>query len=149
MHHLLNRGNERGYTFLESIFQLLIMALFLQLFVLFFFWKEPIERQYADYGSTEWELFAMDLQQLLAEVSTIEVSDAGETLRFRNARGNIDIEQNGSVIRKRVNGNGHIPLLTSVRSAVFSIDGIGVTTQVVLADGTQKERRFVIGLYPE
>ena len=149
MHHLLNRGDERGYTFLESIFQLLIMALFLQLFVLFFFWKEPIERQYADYGSTEWELFAMDLQLLLAEVSTIEVSDAGETLRFRNARGNIDIEQNGSVIRKRVNGNGHIPLLTSVRSAVFSIDGIGVTTQVVLADGTQKERRFVIGLYPE
>ncbi|WP_342511374.1 competence type IV pilus minor pilin ComGF [Sporosarcina sp. FSL K6-1522] len=149
MHRLLNKGNERGYTFLESIFQLLIMALFLQLFVLFFFWKEPIERQYTDYGSTEWELFAVDMQQLLAEVSAIEVSDAGEMLRFQNARGNISINQNGNVIRKRVNGNGHIPLLTSVRSTFFSIDGMGLTARVLMADGTRKERRFVIGLYPE
>ena len=48
----------QGYTFLESIFQLIIMTFSFNLFLLFFFWKDPIEQQYADYSSTEWELFS-------------------------------------------------------------------------------------------
>ena len=45
-------------------------------------------------------------------------------MQFRNERGMIAIEQSGTVIRKRVDGKGHIPILTDVRSVSFEFDGI-------------------------
>ena len=68
---------------LESIFQLFIMTAFIHLFLLFFFWKGPIEQQYADYSSTQWELFSADLQQLLADVSEIQILDGGKSIHLR------------------------------------------------------------------
>ena len=58
-------SNDRGYTLIESLFQLVLFALFVQLFLLFFYWKAPIERQYTNMSSGAWELFAVDLQDVL------------------------------------------------------------------------------------
>lgn len=149
MCRLVNRLGEGGYTFVESLFQLIILAIFVQLFLLFFLWKAPIEQQYADMSAIDWELFAVDMQQLLSDVQQISIYPTGRGVTLLNERGVIDIDQGTGVIRKRVYSLGHVPLLTNVYSVLFSLDGSTLYAEVTLLDGTQKERGFVIGLYPE
>lgn len=143
----MNNVDERGYTLLESIFQLLIMTAFIHLVLMFFFWKGSLEQQYADYTSTQWELFSAELQQLLAEVSEIQLLNADKVVHFRNNHGSVDIEQNGNVIRKRVTGDGHVPLFTDVRSVAFTLDSMTLTVLVTMLDGSVKVRGFAVGLY--
>ncbi|CAM3122983.1 competence type IV pilus minor pilin ComGF [Filibacter tadaridae] len=149
MCRFLNSSDEGGYSLLESMFHLLIMAIFIQFFLLFFFWKGPIERQYADYTSTEWELFAVDMQSVLSDVTAIDDPLDGSSLRLWKGTDSIIIEQRSSTIRKRVKENGHIPLFTNVKEVTFSLDGSTLTTDVLMVDGTRKGRSFVVGLYPE
>src|SRR4051812_5691421 len=114
MRSFMKTPNEQGFTFIESIFQLIIMTIFIHLLFLFFIWKGSVEQYYTDYSSTEWELFSADLQYLLSDVSEIRLVNSGRTIRLLNSRGLIDIEQNSTVIRKRVDTTGHIPLFTGV-----------------------------------
>lgn len=149
MCEFMNKIDEQGYTLLESIFQLLIMTAFIHLLLMLFFWKGSIEQRYADYTSTQWELFSADLQQLLVEVSEIQLLNGGKVIHFRNNRGSVDIEQSGSVIRKRVTGDGHVPLFTGIRSVAFTLDSMTLTVLVTMLDGTVKVRGFAVGLYPK
>ncbi|WP_318615008.1 ComGF family competence protein [Sporosarcina sp. YIM B06819] len=145
----MKKMDEYGYTLLESIFQLVIMTAFIHLFLLFFFWKAPIEQQYVDYSSTQWELFTAELQQLLADVSEIQLLNAGKVVYFRNSHGTVAVEQSGTVIRKRVNGDGHVPLFTGIRSATFTFDSVTLTAVVTMTDGSVKVRRFAVGRFPK
>ena len=149
MRRLLNRFDEQGYTLIESIFQLIILAVFVQLFLLFFLWKAPIENQYSNMAAIDWELFAVDMQRLVSGVQQVEVYPTGQGITFLNERGLISVEQGTGVIRKRVYGQGHVPLLTSVRTATFSLEGSTLFVYVTLLNGSQKERGFAVGLYPE
>lgn len=149
MRSFMKMPNEQGYTFLESIFQLIIMTIFIHLFLLFFFWKGPIEQRYTDYSSTEWELFSADLQYLLSDVSEIRLTNSGRTIRLKNSRGLIDIEQSGTVIRKRVAETGHIPLVTGVKAVTFTFDGMTMTAHVTMLNDSVKVRGFAVGLYPK
>ncbi|WP_158333721.1 competence type IV pilus minor pilin ComGF [Bacillus sp. OxB-1] len=148
MRRLRNGMDEQGYTFLESIFHLLITIAFLQLFLLFFVWKAPIERQFSDHSATEWELFAIDLQRLLTNVSTLEIADANK-LSLRIDRSTYHVSQSGNVIRWQKAGEGHVPILTNVRSVNFTVDGSMITAHVTMLDGLVRERGFAVGLYPE
>ena len=144
----LGKLDEKGYTFTESIFQLIIMAVFVQFLLFFFIWKGTIEEQYSYYTSREWELFSADLQYLLSEVSEIQLPFRNH-LQMNTVQGVIDIDQSGTVIRKRVRSEGHIPLLTSVCSVNFKFDGTELIATVTMVDHSVKVRGFAVGLYPE
>ena len=147
MRKLLKVSDEQGYTFLESIFQLTVLSIFLHLFILFFFWKEPIEEKYFDTSSTEWELFSLDMQKLLSDVSEIQLLYEGTTFRLVTRQGRINIGQSGTVIRKLVNGEGHVPLITGVKSVRFAFDGTTLSAHVKLLNGSVKVRGFAVGVY--
>lgn len=149
MHRDLKKRNEAGYSFLEALFQLVIMGIFLQFVVLFFYWKTPIERQLQDYYATEWEMFAIDLQALLVNVEDFKVLMGDRSISFTNERGKIEVGQNNYVIRKRTNLTGHIPLFTNVSSVVFTEDGHELIVDVTMLDGSKRERRFAIGFRQE
>lgn len=149
MHRLLKRNNELGYSLLESIFQLLILGIFLQFVILFFYWKAPIERQFEDYYATEWELFGIELQSMLLDVEEFNTLVGNRTISFINDRGVIEIGQLDSVIRKRVNNTGHVPLYTNIRQAIFTHEDDELLVEVLMRDGKIRERRFVIGLRQE
>jgi competence protein ComGF len=149
MRRLLKLPRESGYTFLESLLQLMIMLVFVQLFVLFFLWKEPIERHYFDISGSEWQLFAVDFQLALSNVYKIEVHADGRGIRLWNKRGMIDIEQGTAVVRKRVDGSGHVPLLTNIREVKFALNQKTVFVDITLLDGKRKGREFIVGLYPK
>lgn len=140
---------ESGYTLLETIFQVMIFAMFTQLFLLFFYWKAPIERQYNDLSAIQWELFAADFQEELVNLQEIEVIRNGDGVRFLTERGSIVIEVNNYVIRKTVDRQGHIPFLTEVSSATFTLSGSTLIVKAVMQNGMQKERDFIIGHYPK
>ncbi|MHA6259505.1 competence type IV pilus minor pilin ComGF [Sporosarcina sp. CAU 1771] len=147
MCRLDKRLADGGYTFIESLFQLLILAVFAQFFLLFFFWKAPIEQKYSELSALDWELFAVDMQQLLSDVEEISVFPNRRGITLLNERGVIIIEQGTAVIRKRVYGKGYVPFLTNVHSVRFSLDGFVLLADVTLLDGTKRERGFTVGIY--
>ena len=149
MHRVLKCRNEAGYSLLESLFHLVIMGILLQFAILFFYWKMPIERQLEDFYGTEWELFAIDLQRLLVDVEDVDVLFGGRAISFTNDRGEIQIGQSNSVIRKLTNTNGHIPLYTNIYNVTFTQEGYELNVVVTMTDGTERERRFAIGLRNE
>lgn len=149
MYRYLIVHNQRGYTLIESLFQLAIFAVFVQLLVLFFLWKSPIEKQYSSMTNTAWELFVVDMQAALIDVHKFDIHANSRGLQLVNNRGVIDIEQNHNVIRKKVDGLGHVPFLTDVQSTIFTFDGTTLLIDVTMLDGTRKERDFAVGFYPK
>lgn len=149
MRSLLNQNAEGGYTLIEHLLQLLILSVFLQLIITFFYWKAPLEEQYKDLTLREWELFSAELQSQLSNITHIEVLESGRGIRFKNNRGVIDIEQSTHLIRKQVDRLGFTPLLTNIKSSYFTIEGNTVHLDVTWVNGIRRERWLVIGLYSE
>ncbi|KXH87450.1 competence type IV pilus minor pilin ComGF [Sporosarcina sp. HYO08] len=139
----------RGYTFVESIFQLVILTVFLHLLVLFFMWKGTVESSFPDHVSIEWELFAIDMQQMLSTIDHLEIRSEGTALRFLGEQRRIDISRSNTVIRKQVDGQGHVPLLTNVRTIQFEKTGDHLIVLVNTLGGESLERSFAIGLSPK
>lgn len=149
MYRVRSIKNEGGYTLVESILHLAIFALFAQLFLMFFYWKAPIERYYTDHHTVAWEMFSADLQDELAIIDTLKVQNNGEGISFQTTRGRISIQRINQVIRKTVDGQGHVPLLTDISSVQFMINHPNLTVRVTMRDGTRKERDFTIGDYTQ
>lgn len=145
MSRLLRVKEEKGYTFIESLFQLIIFITFAQLFILFFLWKAPIEQHYTNMSDGAWELFALDFQASIVDVNEFHVHQGGRGIQFVTDRGRIDIEQRNTMIRKAIDGQGHIPFLTNVHSVYFTLNDFVVSVTVTMLDGTRKERDFAIG----
>lgn len=142
-------SNARGYTLIESLFQLIIFTVFAHLIVSFFLWKEPIDRQYGNLSTSEWELFAANMQKELTQVSQFSINANQKGFVIQTTRGRINFDQSSNVIRKRVIGQGHVPFLTKVSTATFTQSGTALFVEVTLLDGTRKERDFAFGLYQE
>ncbi len=68
---------------------------------------------------------------------------------LRTVGDSIDIEQSGTVIRKRVDETGHIPLVTGVKAVAYTFDGMTITAHVTMLDDSVKVRGFAVGLYPK
>lgn len=147
MRRILSR--DCGYTLLESLFQLIIFTTFAHLLITFFLWKAPIERQYGNMSTSEWELFSANIQKEIANVSEFSVYPSENGIVMRTSHGRINFEHENGVIRKRVDGQGHVPFLTKVSTTKFTQSGTALFVEVTFFDGTRKERDFAIGLYSQ
>ncbi|GKV68093.1 hypothetical protein NCCP2716_05910 [Sporosarcina sp. NCCP-2716] len=151
MHVMTREHREGGFTLLESLFQILIAAAFLHLIVLFLFFKESVHERMAVSSLIEWELFLVDLQHDLADTETLTFNRNGTQFTIIPAGGGRLIEYrsvNGVIVRRK-DQQGHVPLLTSVRSAVFTRQDEMLTIDVVLDDGTGRTRRVAVGTAQE
>ena len=144
----MKRLNEKGYSLIESILHLLIFTILIQLTVLFFYWQIPTKKVYEGDLLGEWELFSMELQELLEEVIDVNAENP-MYLTFSTARGEIIIQQYNQMIRKLVDKTGHVPLLMNVKSSKFTVNDSELKIVVEMMDGMRKERTFAIGLYQE
>ena len=148
MHLLTSKNRQEGFTLLESLFQLLIAAAFLHLVVLFLFFKDSVHERMANSDLIEWELFMVDLQQDLAAVESMTFNRNGTQVAIIPTGGGRHIEYrsvNGVIVR-RMDQQGHVPLLTSVDSAVFTPHKEELSVAVVLSDGTERTRRVAVGM---
>lgn len=141
--------NESGYTLIEAIFQLSVFFLFVHFVLLFFFWQNQIQAKIGHASDTAWELFVLEFQKELSYAQTIDKQRGKEGVIFHTSRGLIAVESNNGVLRKTVDGQGHIPLLTHVKQAKFDIQDSLITVSAEFDTGQEKERTFVIGYLAE
>lgn len=141
----MKRLDERGFSLFESIIHLLIFTILIQLTVFFFFWKTPIQSNYQEDYFTDWELFSIEVQEMVSEVYSIE-EVSPKRFRFYTERGRITLELYNSMIRKLVFEDGHVPMLVDLKSCTFSLEDNRLTIAVEKLDGIHKEGTFAIGL---
>ncbi|ARD46808.1 hypothetical protein SporoP37_00595 [Sporosarcina sp. P37] len=136
--------NDKGFSLVESIIHLLIFSVIIQMTVLFFYWQAPVEKVYQEELLGEWELFSLELQELLKEVESI-TEPTKTSFAFRTERGRITIQHYDKMLRKLVDGAGHVPLLMNVKNCNFTVLDDQLHIVVVMLNGVRKERTFAIG----
>ncbi|MDV6377893.1 competence type IV pilus minor pilin ComGF [Sporosarcina sp. GW1-11] len=141
----MKRIDEKGFSLFESMIHLLIFTILIQLTLLFFHWKEPVQSSYQNDFLSEWEVFSLEVQELLKEVHVIE-QPRTTSFTFHTERGRITLQVYQQMIRKLVNGEGHVPLLVDLRSANFLVEGNRLKIMVEKTNGIKKEGTFAIGI---
>lgn len=137
--------DERGYTLVESILQLVILLLMVQCMVLLFYWKISIDNHIGTQTFRQFELFSIELQQILESVEKIEIQNGRRRLQVQNELKYLIVEQSGTVIRQRSDKGGHIPLFVDIRDMQLMIDGQQLHVEIITTQGQELKRTFVIG----
>lgn len=135
-------ADEKGFTFLTSIFELLLLMVFLPLIVLFFVFMMGFFKA-ADPQEAEWFLFAGELRSYLAGVDSIAVINNGAGVRIVQGGDEYDIESYDKFIRKQKFRQGHEVMLTGVRKAGFSVQGHSLLLRAEFIDGAILEEEYV------
>nr|WP_285859118.1 competence type IV pilus minor pilin ComGF [Bhargavaea ginsengi] len=140
-HAATGQSSEAGYTFVEALLHLAIFSLFFILFAGFFRYSAEMAHHIGDPSSVEWELFRYELADYLGEVEGVHILDGGSRLRIITGDKVTEIGHYpaASLILKRVNDQGHEPMLTGVRSVRFLVEEGVLSVSAVFMDG--KERR--------
>ncbi|UJF28321.1 competence type IV pilus minor pilin ComGF [Planococcus sp. 107-1] len=138
----LNPFNENGFTFLGSLFELIILMAFLPLIVIFFSLMIAFEKE-TDAGNAEWHLFSYELQSYLTKVDSIEVINNGSGIRVIQDEVEYDIELYGNLIRKQKFRQGHEVMATKLDSCSFQIEGTILTIFAEFANGRSMEAEYV------
>lgn len=67
--------NDKGYTLIEAIFQLVVFVLVSQLFVLIMLWFAEMKSTMLTDEQTKWELFVYDVNHSLQNVSAFAIRE--------------------------------------------------------------------------
>lgn len=98
--HRVNIRSSNGFTFLDSLLELLALSVMLPLVVLFYLFSSHFMLD-LDSGATEFRLFTLELQQYLDGSEQIYIMRDGKGMRIVQGAIVYDIELYGSVVRKR------------------------------------------------
>lgn len=142
----LKTMNEKGFTFLNTILDLVVLMMMLPLIVLFYSFFITLSDDLSP-KHLEWQLFKEDLQNYLAEVTAIEVIDSGKGIRFVRNGEVYDIETYGNLIRKQVANKGHEVMLTNVHTCRFKVERSLVVVNVTFSDGVSEQVEYAYA-YP-
>lgn len=135
-------ADEKGFTFLASLFELMLLMVFLPLIVLFFVFMMGFFKE-ADPQSAEWFLFAGELQGYLSGADSIVIINNGAGVRIVQEGDEYDIESYDKFIRKQKFRQGHEVMLTGVKAANFSLQGYNLLLRAEFTDGEILEEEYV------
>lgn len=142
--------NEAGYTLIEALFHLTTVSLFIFMSTIFFQWYEKTNNQVTNINDLKWRQFSLDFQREIRRVSPdFSISYPGKNFDFHNGEDRISIHFINGVIRKQINGSGHIPLLTDVKQRNIQYKNGVIQFSVVFNDGLEREGEFILGVYEE
>lgn len=135
-----SRTGERGYTFVEALLHLAILSVFFILFSGFFRYSAGLIHQVSDPSAVEWELFRYELAEYLKSVDGVQILGRESQLRIISGNKVTEIGHYPaqSLIRKRVNGEGHEPMLTGVQSVRFTVEENELSIRAVFIGGTER-----------
>lgn len=139
---------ERGYTMIEAIFQLVVLVLFAQIVFFIVHWFYDYQDVESMQHDVNWNLFALDLHENLAQMYQFEVIQNGNGIRFDvleegNYRTFI-IEKSTNHIRKRSLLGGNEVMLGFVDTAHFDVVGHELHLEVAMKNGQERERIFIV-----
>lgn len=137
------KGNERGFAFVNSLMDLMVLLLLLPLIVLFFNFSMSFSSSLSA-KQLEWQLFSEELKVYLRGIDSIEEIDSGAGIRIHQKGEEFDIESYPQLVRKQKFRQGHETMLTGVESSSFAVDGAVLTVHVKFSNGTTEEAEYVI-----
>ncbi|WP_054768298.1 competence type IV pilus minor pilin ComGF [Lysinibacillus parviboronicapiens] len=135
--------NEKGYTLLESLLQVVVFVLISHLFIVIMLWYAEMKTTILTDEQTKWELFVYDLNMYLVDVSSFTMRDDQKRITFQVSNSLHHIDCYNNIIRNQVNG-GHVPLLIGLRSCQFQFKNNELTVAVEFSSGLQKERTYYV-----
>ncbi|MEG0260323.1 MAG: competence type IV pilus minor pilin ComGF [Lysinibacillus sp.] len=136
--------NEKGYTLIESLFQLVVFIIFSNIFILMMYWYAQSEATLFSKEHLAWESFVNDMNSYLVDVEALQLLASDKGIRFLKNTDIIDIEQSSDVIRKQVRDEGHEPMLFRVKKCRMKYENDEVTIVVEFNNGLKKERTFYV-----
>lgn len=139
----INWTDEKGFSFLTSVFDLLVLMTLLPLIVLFYGFAISFTAD-LDPHRPEWQLFAIDLQSYLNNSESIAIINGGSGVRVIQMGEEYDIELYTDMIRKQRAGRGHEVMLTRVRNSSFSLEGDTLKIRIEFTTGTLEEAEYVV-----
>ena len=141
--------NQRGYTLLEALFQLTVVALLSHLFIFSMLWIHQMNKTFFDHEQIAWEMFVQDVQQYFKNVEKISSSSIYKkvTIQSVNSSETKYLEFYGDVIRLQIDEKGHVPLLIGVKNVDFTLHQEYITISVLFHNGIKKERTFFVQKY--
>ncbi|AIY05300.1 hypothetical protein Plano_1335 [Planococcus sp. PAMC 21323] len=146
--HRVKRLDENGFSFLTSIFDLMVLMTILPLIVLFFNFSINF-KQDLDPHRAEWQLFVIDLQSYLHRSDSIEIINGGSGIRVVQRGEEFDIELYTDMMRKQKSRKGHEVMLTRVNQCSFSLEGNILNIRTSFFSGNVEEAEYVFTKPPE
>lgn len=143
--HRVNIRSSNGFTFLDSLLELLALSVMLPLVVLFYLFSSHFMLD-LDSGATEFRLFTLELQQYLDGSEQIYIMRDGKGMRIVQGAIVYDIELYGSVVRKRKDQLGHEIMLTDVKNSMFRLEGKRLIIQLEFQSGAKEEVDYALAL---
>ncbi|WP_107841694.1 competence type IV pilus minor pilin ComGF [Metasolibacillus meyeri] len=143
MHRLVKMmKNQRGFTFLEALFQLVALLLLAKLLLLMILYMSPLY-QNNFVQEAAWEMFIVDLQNFMVQADEVAIRNGGAEILI--AQGNIrrSISKSNETIRMRLNAGNEI-LFVGIQSLNFRKINNELVLNVELTDGTIEERTFIV-----
>lgn len=136
--------NEKGYTLLEALFQLVVFVIFSHIFVLIMLWYTEMKSTVFALEQTKWELFVYDMNMYFVDVMSFEVDETNSKITFETSDGLYSMERYQNIIRKQVKNLGHEPLLIGIKTGHFYYENEELTVVVEFPNGIKKERTYYV-----
>jgi|SRR5690606_17673747 len=144
--------NERGFTLLESLFQLTVFILFSAISLLILLWIRDLHQLELMKDEVNWELFVYDLHQYNMNSASGKVLNSNtlqlEILNDPEERLFV-FDKSEEHLRKRSNKGGNEIMLPFVEEWELAVDENEVKMRVVMKNGTRRERDLVLPLSPK
>ncbi|MFJ7735460.1 competence type IV pilus minor pilin ComGF [Lysinibacillus sp. NPDC097287] len=136
--------NERGYTLLEALFQLVVFVIFSHIFILIMLWFTEMKSTVLANEHTKWELFVYDMNMYFVDVTSFEVDETNSKITFQTTDGLYSMERYHNIIRKQVSNFGHEPLLIGIKTCKFFYENEELRIVVEFPNGISKERTYYV-----
>lgn len=136
--------NEKGYTLLEALFQLVVFVILSQIFVLIMLWYAEMKSTVFAIEHTKWELFVNDVNKYFVDVMSFEVNEKNSKITFETPDGLYSMESYQNIMRKQVKNLGHEPLLIGIKTGHFYYEHEELTIAVEFLNGIKKERTYYV-----
>ncbi|KOS68076.1 hypothetical protein AEA09_05580 [Lysinibacillus contaminans] len=136
--------NEKGYTLLEALFQVVVFMIFSHIFVLIMLWVTEMKSTVMAIEQTKWELFVYDVNMYFVDVTSFEVNEVNSKITFQTPNGLYSMERYQNIIRKKVDNLGHEPLLIGIKTCQFYYEDEELTIVVEFPNGIKKERTYYV-----
>jgi len=135
--------NERGYTLLEALFQLVVFVFIAHLVVFIMIWFAEMKTTVLFDEQSKWELFVYDLNMYLNDISSFSIRKDQKRITFQAADTIHNIDCYSNIIRDQVNG-GHVPMLIGINKCQLKYEEDMLTVAVEFPSGIKKERTFYV-----
>ncbi|OEC03236.1 hypothetical protein GY31_02990 [Lysinibacillus sphaericus] len=135
--------NDKGYTLLEALIQMVVFVLVCHVFILIILWALTIKTSIMTDEHSKWELFVFEMSTNLANATSLSVRQNQRTIMLQTANTWQYFDCYHNMIRQRVNG-GHVPMLVGINNCQFQMSGNELTIAVEFPSGLKKERTYFV-----